>query len=400
MTMTTTTRTYRAEQQLDLLRILITYVSFIGIGVNSVLLNLAWTPMRAQFQQPLEAVGVLLFASTIGYLVSSFLTGSIAGRIGMGLTAFIGAATAAAGLLLTAFAGSWHILLPCFTLAGFGSGLIDGGFNAYFAEHHSKRTLNWLHASFGIGATIGPAMVTAILAGQGAWQSAYVVAAALLGAIALIFFFMRGQWKTMAAQTQRTDGGSPTGVRTALRLPAVWLGMLLFFMYGGMEYAPGQWTSTLFTQVRGIELEVAGLWVSIYWGTFTFGRIVFGAFINFLPVRPLIRICLLGALIGTGLVWWNPIEWASFFGLALIGFCAAPMFPVFISQTPEWVGVRNASNAIGFQVASASLGIAVIPAVIGLAASSISLAIIPAFFFGAAVIVTVVYEIMLRQRAP
>jgi fucose permease len=394
----TTTALSSSSDRSKLTRVLIAYLSFIGIGINSVLLNLAWRPMSVEFAQPLEAVGIPLFASTIGYLASSFLTGAIASRLGIGWTVFAGAAGAAAGLALTALASSWVLLLPCFALAGFGAGLIDAGFNAYFAEHHSKRTLNWLHASFGIGATIGPTLVTAVLASQGSWRLAYLLAAGVLGVITLAFLALRKSWLTMAAQTQRSDGTGAPSMMQALRLPVVWLGMFLFFMYGGAEYSPGQWTSTLFTDVRGIASEVAGFWVSIYWGSFTIGRIFFGAIIDRLPTRPLIRACLGGALLGTALLWINPVEWLGFFGLVLLGFSLAPMFPVFISLTPQWVGARHAPNAIGFQVAFASLGIAAVPALIGAVAANIDLALIAPSFLIAVAVVVVLFEVISRQR--
>ena len=54
----------------------------------------------------------------------------------------------------------------------------------------------------------------------------------------------------------------------------------MFFIYAGLEATPGQWVFTCFTQARGIAEETAGLWVSIYWGSFTIGRIFFGAIIT------------------------------------------------------------------------------------------------------------------------
>ena len=54
------------------------------------------------------------------------------------------------------------------------------------------------------------------------------------------------------------------------------LGIAIFFVYAGLEYSVGQWSYTLFVESRAIQPETAGIWVSIYWGTFTFGRIAAG----------------------------------------------------------------------------------------------------------------------------
>jgi len=404
------------------MRIIVAYLGFIAIGLNAGLLGLAWTPMRAEFNQPIEALGLLLLASTAGYLTTSFLAGSVTGRIGIGATIIVGGVLLTAGLALTGLLSIWLLMIPVYIVAGLGSGLIDAGLNAYVAEHNSKRALNWLHACFGVGTTAAPLLVTAVISGvqplraaflngassvglltipdpnDGAWRVAYWIVAILIGVITIGFFIMRGRWRTMAAQVHHAEGGTRIGLRDTLRLPIAWLGIVLFFFYAGMEFSPGAWMGSLYNEARGIPLETAGFWVSLYWGSFTVGRIFFGFIIEMIPTRVLMRLCLLGAVIGAALIWWNPSEGIGFFGLALLGFAQAPMFPVFISQTPGWVGARHTPNAIGFQVAAAGIGIAVIPALIGVGASSSSLEIVPPVLLITAIVVIVLYELMLRRR--
>jgi MFS family permease len=49
-------------------------------------------------------------------------------------------------------------------LHGLGSGAIDSGLNHYAASHFSARHMNWLHASYSLGAMLGPAIATALFA--------------------------------------------------------------------------------------------------------------------------------------------------------------------------------------------------------------------------------------------
>ena len=66
----------------------------------------------------------------------------------------------------------------------------------------------------------------------------------------------------------------------------------------------------------------------------------------------------------------------SLAGLMLMGFCFAPVFASLISLTPGRVGSDHAQNAIGFQVASAGLGAAVLTGWIGILADAAGLEII------------------------
>jgi fucose permease len=52
-------------------------------------------------------------------------------------------------------------------------------------------------------------------------------------------------------------------------------------------------------------------------------------------------------------------------GLLIIGFAAAPIFPLMTLTTAERVGAAHADRAIGLQIGAAGLGGAVIPAGIG-----------------------------------
>ena len=178
----------------------------------------------------------------------------------------------------------------------------------------------------------------------------------------------------------------------------VWLGLALFFMHTGIEGAAGQWPYTLFTEARGVAPGTAGLWVGAYWGSLTVGRMVFGLVVDRLGVVPTLRMCMLGAVLGSASVWWNVTDLLGFLGLALIGFSLAPIFPSLTSHTPRRVGAAHAANAIGFQVAAAGIGIAALPGLAGVLAESLGLEIIGPFLFAASVAMFLLHEVVVRRK--
>jgi fucose permease len=102
------------------------------------------------------------------------------------------------------------------------------------------------------------------------------------------------------------------------------------------------------------------------------------------------------AVAGALLLWWNPADWVSFAGLAIIGFALAPVFPLLISSTPSRLGVADATNAIGFQVGAASFGIAILPGLAGWLAQRTTLEIIPPFLMSTALIMLLLHEVAVR----
>ena len=95
----------------------------------------------------------------------------------------------AAGTMLIALALAVEALAPSLwvmsigtMLFGLGFGAIDTALNAHAARHFGAREINWMHASYGLGATIGPLLVTALLSTGRSWRQAYGIMALVLAA--------------------------------------------------------------------------------------------------------------------------------------------------------------------------------------------------------------------------
>jgi fucose permease len=181
----------------------------------------------------------------------------------------------------------------------------------------------------------------------------------------------------------------------------VWLSLGVFFIYTGIEAAAGAWSYSLFTEGRAIPMTAAGKWVSIYWGCLTAGRLLSGLIVNFVSVRRLMRLCILGLAIGASLIWINLSSMLGFCGLALMGLSAAPIFPSMIATTPERLGEMHTANAVGFQMAAAMLGLALLPSLAGVLVANFGLESIAPALLGAAILLLAIYEWLswIRQRS-
>jgi fucose permease len=182
-----------------------------------------------------------------------------------------------------------------------------------------------------------------------------------------------------------------TTISETLRQPAVWMSLLMFFIYTGVEASFGNWTYSLLTLSRHVSTEVAGLWSGSYWATFTIGRILAGLLTRRLGGKNLLAAGLLSATAGAALLWWNPFPTASIVAVSIIGFALAPIFPGLVSATGSRVGDHHAANTIGMQISAAGFGAAVIPGLAGLLAQNISLEVIPVYLTGLFVVLATLY---------
>jgi fucose permease len=378
------------------------YAIFIVLGVPDGMLGVAWPSMQTTFGVALGQMGVLLLATTAGFIVTSFSAGRLITRLGIARLLMISLVVRGASLAGMGLAPNWWFLVGAAFCFGIGSGAIDAGMNTYFAMNLSPRLMNWLHASFGLGATFGPLLMTTLLSAGIVWRWGYLILASAHAVLALWVLLRAGAWQPRTDTDAQTTSQPPPAVQKSylatLSRPIVWVNIVLFFFYTGTEVTAGNWAYTLFTAGRGVPVAVAGFWAAFYWGSFTFGRFVFGIIADRVNVVHAVRTMILLAITGAALMWWNPIDWVSFGGLALLGFALAPVFPLLISSTPTRLGLADATNAIGFQVGAASFGIAILPGLAGAMAERMSIEIIPPFLMTTAAIMFVLHEVAVRGQ--
>lgn len=363
--------------------ILLAYVAFISLGLPDGLLGVAWPSVRREFGIPLDSLGFLLFSTMLGYLSSSFLSGQIMNRIGVGKLLAASCFLTGGALVGYTIAPIWPAIIALGLFAGLGAGAIDAGINTYIAANHGEGLMQWLHASFGVGITLGPIIMTTAITSFGMWRLGYIVVGLAQIGLAICFFLTASMWHrepqavSDVPETRLTDYRTP--IFETLRQPRVWMSIALFFIYTGTELVLGHWGYTLLTESRGISPEIAGLVAGSYWGMFTVGRIVAGVYARRIRVHTLLRISMLTALAGALLLLSNPSDTASLISVAIVGFAIAPIFPGLVSGTSQRVGPRHAANTIGMQISAAGLGGAMAPTLAGILARHVSLEIIPVF---------------------
>lgn len=393
-----TTLSNKASSKIGL--IVLAFVAFISLGLPDGLLGVAWPSIRANFSLPLDALGLFLIGSVAGYLTSSFFSGQLMSRLGVGGLLAASCAATGASLIGYTLAPAWGVMVALGVVAGLGAGAIDAGLNTYIAAHHGEGLMQWLHASFGVGITLGPVIMTAGINNFESWRFGYALVGSAQLTLALAFALTAAAWRQnghVADENNLKLTDYKTPISETLRRPSTWLSLLLFFLYTGVELTLGHWAYTLLTESRGIEPAVAGLWAGSYWGTFTLGRILAGLYASRLGGYTVLRMSLLAALFGAILLWWSPLEWIGLLGVAITGFAIAPIFPALMSGTSQRVSEQHAANTIGMQIGAAGLGVAILPSIAGILARRISLEVIPPYLVGLIVILLLLYLFLMRR---
>jgi len=357
--------------------------AFVMLGLIDGGLGVAWPSMREFFDRGVAELGLLLAFGSVGYLTASAGYGRLHRRWGTGALLGIGSTLLFVGVTGFALGPAWGVVAGSAVLLGLGGGLVDTGMNAHAALAFDVGSINLLHACYGVGATLGPVVITLSLVASDSWRWGYAAMAVLQVLTAAAVWSRKSRWA--GSEPDLASEGPGTGVRAPLLFLVV-----LFFLYTGVEVGVGQWAFTLLSEGRGMSTASAGVWVAIYWGGLTVGRFGFGLVGDRLTPSRILNGSMVVSVAGIGWLWMDP-GGLGVLGLPVAGLGFAAVFPTLVSVTPARLGRVRSTKAMGYQLAAANLGAAAVPWVLGLIAESRGVASLAPGMFIASVALTVVY---------
>lgn len=364
-----------------ILLLILIYLTFIGLGLPDALLGASWPTMGPELRAPLSAAGILSMITSGGTVLSSLLSARMIHRFRTGAVTLVSVLLTALALLGYVVAPSfWWLCLLAIPL-GIGAGSIDAALNNFVALHYSALHMNWLHCFWGVGATLSPLLMGAVLAGGGHWRQGYGLVALLLLAISLLLLLALPLWRKADRSLETGSGKSKALItnRQVLSIPGMPYALVAFLCYCGLESAVGLWAASFLVNIRGLDPTTAASWASLYFGGITAGRFLSGVVALKVPGPAMIRLSCALCLAGVVLLLLPLPLTVSFFALLLLGVGSAPFYPSMIHETPKRFGAEASQAAMGLQMASAYVGSTFMPLILGLLAGWLTLGLWPWF---------------------
>lgn len=373
--------------------LVVIYVAFIGLGLPDTILGAAWPLMQTDLAAPLSAAGILSIIVSAGTIISSLITPTLMRRLGTGKLVAISICCTAVATAGYGLATAFWMMCVCAIPMGLGAGAIDVALNNFAAIYLESKHTNWLHASWGVGACLGPAILSASVFVGAGWRGAYELNAVLLGAIVVMMLGALPLWKRVEKPRPSSESGRDNGsenrggktsapvendisLRAALRVPGMKLSFLTFFFYSALEISTSLWCGT-YLVARGFAPEIGALAVSLMFACVMIGRVASGFFaIKFTDMRLVhagIAIVIVGCftLILPLPLWFTPLC------ICLLGLGCAPVYPSLIHATPARFGENLSGRAISIQMAGSYVGSIIMPPTFGLIAAHFSVILWP-----------------------
>ena len=370
------------------------YLAFISLGLPDSLLGSAWPLMHLEMGVPISYMGIITMLISGGTIVSSLMSDRLTRKFGAKILTVASVFLTVIALFGFSFANNFFMLIVSAIPYGIGAGAIDAALNNYVALHYKAKHMSWLHCFWGVGTIVSPFVMGYALTSS-TWNNGYRIVGFMQLVIGIILLLTLSVWKVNEDVVSTIS--EDVGLFKALRIKGVPFLLLGFLAYCAAETTTMQWASTYFVEVKGISIERAASFASLFYIGITAGRFISGFITDKLGDRKMILLGSSVLIVGilTLAIPSSSYELA-FASFIIIGLGCAPIYPCIIHSTPYNFGAKNSGVIIGIQMASAYLGATFMPPIFGVLGNASTFAIMPLYLLVFVLLMLVMIELTFR----
>lgn len=302
------------------------YAAFVALGLVSASLGPTLHGLAENTQSTLSQISYLFLARSFGYLLGSILAGRFYDRTA-GHPLIVGAFCV---MMIMAFCvpllSVLGILIAVLLILGLAEGMIDVGGNTLLVWVHQPDIgpyMNALHFFFGLGAFFSPLIVAQTIRWSGDITWAYWLLALLLLPVLLWFLRLPSPPLRHATQEEATE---------PINYLLIGILIVFFFLFVGVEVSYSGWIYT-YAITTDLANETSAAYLnSIFWGTFTVGRLVGIPIAARFRPRTILLTDLLGCIVNVAIILlWPTSALVLWIGVAGAGLAMASIFAVTLS---------------------------------------------------------------------
>jgi len=336
---------------------------FISVGFTSSVVGPLLLSIKKDIPMDYFLSGIILSAQFFGIMISVLISGYFADKYGKKRCLFAGSLFLISGLAGSTLASSYIMLLTSLIIVGLGYGVYNIGLNSisidYIKECSGEKQagiLNSLHFFFGIGAILGPILVSLSTELLKSWRIvfAFISVFPFLVNVLLVFF----KYENVTGSLLNFN------VLGIIKNYKIWILGIAILIYVGIEVSVYGWLPSYYEKSYSRFFIAPSLTATMFWISLSSGRLFLTGLINKMGVARYI-------LISSVVLLLLSLLWVVFSGniltlvlASLIGLVLSCLFPsILVLSTKEYPDSTGVINSIMFTFGS--LGGFVIPSGIG-----------------------------------
>ncbi len=367
--------------------LLLTFLTYTSLGLPDSLLGAGWNLIRSDLSVELGTIGLMTFITYLGSTAATYLSPRIVNRFQTKWITLITISIIAFSLIIMSqVIAFYQLLLFAFPL-GFSAATLNVTLNNFLALNYRASHMNYLHSFYGLGVTVAPSIMAFTLS-LNSWRLAYIITGLILLVIALMIVVTINWWQDELKISN--DKQNSLRFREILKNKKALNSIFIFFFYIHAESLFAVWIASYMFIVNGVTLSEAALFPTIFYFALTSGRMIAGVLSNKVNSK---KILIAGSIImvfgASGLLFNYVNTTLSYLIVAVLGFGAAPIFPVMMSLNGVFFGNKNLSSYISLQLLLGSMGGGILTPLIGQIFQRSSLLLYPYLLIVASIMILI-----------
>lgn len=310
----------------------VTYLMFMMFAMTTDSVGVIIPQIIKQFGLTMAQAASFQYATMAGIALAGLLLGYLADKIGRKRAIVLGLVLFTLNSYLFAIGHAVAFFILLLLVSGCAIGIFKTGALALIGDiSHSTTehtaTMNMVEGFFGVGAIIGPAIVTRLLDSGVSWQWLYVIVGTVCATLIVLALVLRYP----AVQSVSAEPVNLKRTVSMMKNPYVLGFSLAAFLYVATECAIYVWMPTLLLDYNGPAVLVAGYALSIFFVLRAAGRFV-GAWLlarfSWSAVLTVLSLCILVCFAGSAV---GGVA-AAVYLLPLTGLFMSVMYPTINSK--------------------------------------------------------------------
>ena len=243
----------------------LTFLMFMMFAMTTDSVGVIIPEIIKEFKINMTSAGMFHYAPMIAIALSGILLGFLADKLGRKKTIILGLAIFAANSYLFLAGKSFLFFLTLLTVSGVAIGVFKTGALALIgdittnATQHTS-TMNMVEGFFGVGAIIGPFIVTYLLKNGTSWHWLYAIAGTLCIVLILLALLVKYP-DTVKETSEKIDIRNTFSI---LKNPFAIGFSLAAFLYVAVECSIYVWMPTLIAGYKGNAVFIATYALTIF----------------------------------------------------------------------------------------------------------------------------------------
>ncbi|MCT4605702.1 MAG: MFS transporter [Marinisporobacter sp.] len=304
---------------------------------------------KSEFGIDNTQIGYVLMASLFAYAVFQYVGGILIGKVGYKKVIALGFLIAMAAIGVIVSCKSYILLIAGLFILHTGMAMFNVGVNTLGPVLPVASTavlMSMITFSYGVSSTTIQKLVGYLLFRGVAWRNFFIFMLCATGALFVYLLMIK------IPEKEKDDSNVKMNASELWKNKILWLYILLAGFYLASDYGTGNWFANYMDEGYGLDANNRAFYVSLFFGTMTFGRLIGGFIADKLGhFRSIIIFSVLATVfIFTGVT----LGESGLLVIAIGGFFFSLIFPVTIT-TISTVFKDNASYAIGMILMAGTL---------------------------------------------